>query len=60
MFIGERIFNAVAHASLRREMHHTDYIVIAYKRLHLVGIGNVHALKGEAVDPRKGRQPRLF
>ena len=50
----------MAHASLRREMHHTDYFVIAYKRLHLVGIGNVHALKGEAVDPRKGRQPRLF
>jgi hypothetical protein len=41
-------------------VHHADYIVIAHKRLHLVGIGDVHALKGKAVDPRKGRQSRLF
>ena len=59
-FIGEVVFKAVAKARLRLEMHDAYDVVVSHQRLHLVGIGDVDAFKGEAVYTRKGREPRFF
>ena len=58
--IGVRIDQRMAHAGLRREMHHERKAMLREQGRHAGAIGEIELDKAKAVELGQLRQPRVF
>ena len=58
--IGIRVFQRVAHASLRRKVHDRSEVTVLEQSLGPLSIGEVKPMKGEIRKLPKDGEPRLF